>query len=75
MYDLIITLLSGSCWILSLFTATKACNSEFIYSYDRALSSQPTPYQVLSGSAIWAYLGQDYDFNTSACSRQAFNKC
>jgi len=26
---------------------------------------------LLSGSAIWAYLGQDYDFNTSACSRRA----
>ena len=26
---------------------------------------------LLKGSAIWAYLGQDYDFNTSACSRRA----
>ena len=36
------------CWILSLFTAIKGCLSEFGFiSIGRALSSQPTPYQVL----------------------------
>ena len=29
---------------------------------------------LLPGSAIWAPLGQDYYFNTSACSRLAFNE-
>ena len=34
--------------ILSLFTAIKGCLSEFgLFSFGRALSSQPTPYQVL----------------------------
>ena len=28
---------------------------------------------LLPGSAIWAPLGQDYYFNTSACSRLVFN--
>ena len=36
------------CWILSLVTAIKGCLSEFgLFPFGRALSSQPTPYQVL----------------------------
>ena len=35
-------------WILSLSTAIKGCSSEFgLFHFGRALSSQPTPYQVL----------------------------
>ena len=43
-------------WILFLITAIKRCLSEFgIFSFGRAHSSQPTPYQVLvSKDTSWS---------------------
>ena len=55
----------SSCSILSLWTAIKGCLFKFgLFTFGRALSSQPTPFQVLKIKTIKTTNSENKDEST-----------